>query len=424
MRSLHAIAILLLCSLNTSAQWEPGSVYREYTWLTPKGGELFLRVGGRYGYKSQPEKLPIELQDGDQLRLPDTIDLEGATHAEILLEKVQSHEDSRDLRVVINGHPAITIPEPVSLPDSSNEYMYHTEVAAPIPLEYLEDGIDTRFQLTLDTAQRWGWPQNIFYGITFRIYYAPASAPNLPVIADMPSTVPAKTYLSVANSKADDRAADFVFIGRDTDWSGRGRQHRTHWQTHRGRPHHTIGSSAQAADDFAVAWDTDWLPDQETFAVQVRLLGRDGKYRVGQPLTDLRLAPRPYTVELATSEPAPRNWVTRSGEFEQTINVSGAVEGATELRLNWTSWSPCYANGIYLNGHLIWNDNDDAGCYVYATHSPVYTGLPLRFLRAGENVISTGLTPLFHGQMVHGMEVQWPGVQVKVKYGKSSAADH
>ena len=415
------LSILFLLTLSTTltAQWEPGSVYREYTWVMPEGGEAFLRVGGRYGYRSQV-KLPPELQQGDQLILPEEIDLKGAIRAEVSLEKVQSHEDSRDLTISINGHAPIPVPEPAWIPEPQTEYMYHTDLTVPIPLTQLTDAAPLRFSMALDTTQRWGWPQNVFYGLTFRIYYAPAASPK---IIQLPAQIPAKTYLSMgeaAGASNGVKAVDYILVGKDIDWSGRGTQARKHWQTHRGKPHHTLGHSTDADHNFAVAWDTEWLPEQESFGVQARVLGEDGKYRVSEVQNGLTLAPRPYTVEVYESGPAPRNWVTRSGEFEQTITVEDEVKEASALQLSWLSWSPCYSNGVYLNGHLIWGRTDD--CYVVAMHEPVFEGLEVKYLQEGDNVISTALTPLFQGQMVHGMEVQWPGMQLKVKYGGGAGA--
>ncbi len=36
--------------------------------------------------------------------------------------------------------------------------------------------------------------------------------------------------------------------------------------------------------------------------------------------------------------------------------------------------------------------------------------------RSGENVLKTGLTPKRNGKMVHGMEVNWPGIMVLIQY--------
>ncbi|MEM1357301.1 MAG: hypothetical protein AAGF89_03840, partial [Bacteroidota bacterium] len=320
-------------------------------------------------------------------------------------------EDSRNLTISINGNPPIPIPEPSWIPAPQTEYMYHTDLTVGIPLEQLRDGESIRFKLSLDSTQRWNWPQNLIYGLTFRLFLAPAAAP--PELADVTNAVPAKSYLRITNP-TDAIRAEYIFVGKDVDWSGRGHQQRKHWQTHRGKPHHIIGFSTESNSGFAVQWNTEWLPDQENFGVQARLYYPDGTYRVTPIVTNLKLAPRPYRVKVYAPEPAPRNWVTRSGAFQQTIQIPDSVQYASGLQLLWTSWSPCYSNGLFLNDHLIWSRSTD--CYVYATHEPVFEDLALKYLETGENTITTALTPLVRGHMVHGMEVQWPGVQIKVRY--------
>jgi hypothetical protein len=122
-------------------------------------------------YRANHGTFPASLQDGNDLLLP-VPDLRGVIRAEVELEKVLSHEDSRDLRVVVNGHPPLAVPEPPTIPTPQTEYMLHTHLTVPVPLDYLSTEDSIRFQLSLDTVQRWGWPQNLFYAVTFRIYYA------------------------------------------------------------------------------------------------------------------------------------------------------------------------------------------------------------------------------------------------------------
>lgn len=40
----------------------------------------------------------------------------------------------------------------------------------------------------------------------------------------------------------------------------------------------------------------------------------------------------------------------------------------------------------------------------------------LSVLKPGENLLTTGKTPLHNGQMVHGMEVNWPGIMLLIQY--------
>jgi len=40
----------------------------------------------------------------------------------------------------------------------------------------------------------------------------------------------------------------------------------------------------------------------------------------------------------------------------------------------------------------------------------------LSVLKSGENTLKTGKTPKYDGKMVHGMEVNWPGIQLLIQY--------
>ncbi|MEM7572951.1 MAG: hypothetical protein AAF433_08620 [Bacteroidota bacterium] len=449
---LLLLPIYCLWSLLLAAQWTPGDHYREYVWTTPASGEDFLRVGGRYGYASNPNALPDSLQRGDQLLLPYDLDLAGASRAEVVIERVQSHEDSRNLRISINGHASIRIPEPASIPAPATEYMFHANLTVPIPLEQLQVGSDNYFQLTLDSTQRWNWPQNIIYGLTFRIYYdaaekdfllPPSTGPygQVSIASPKPETstanatersswgqlyyphreVPPQSYLQVDIPAGMD--LDLMLAAFDLDFNGRGDYHH-HWQTYRGEPHHQLGSISLeeplAYSDTTtwvthyLPWSTAWLPDQtEPMQIHARVKDHEGIYHALPPLKGLELAARPFRVELILPQEQPANWVTRSGEFSQQLEIED-LSGLLDYQLSWTSWSPCYANGLYLNEHLIWIREGD--CYVYATHQLEFSGADLDYLQTGTNLLKTGKTPLFDGQMVHGMEVQWPGIQFKARF--------
>lgn len=416
MTRLLAVLVLMLGAMaDAYAQFTPGTLYREYIWTTPDtADEAFLRVGGRYGYKAQVGKLPEGWQRGEWLKLRDSVDLSSAIRAEVTIERVQSHEDSRNLRISLNGADPLFFGDPVSLPDSADEYMFHTDQTVEIPLVQLKPGKENFFRFELDTVQRWNWPQNLLYAVIFRVYYAPQKSLLAPPVIDYPhERVPLESYVSI---KADTNfvEADYAVLARDTDWSGRGVYRRLHWQTLRGKGNRHLGSSVRSPD-FPVRWQTEWLPDQRLpMELVVRAKDKGGIYHVSAALGNLRQVKRPYSLALITPSEVPKNWVTRSGVFSENVEISLDPARSIAYQLAWTSWSPCYANGVYLNDHLIWIREGD--CYVYATHQPVFTGEDLIFLQKGNNTIKTGRTPLINGQMVHGMEVQWPGIVMKLKY--------
>ncbi len=69
-------------------------------------------------------------------------------------------------------------------------------------------------------------------------------------------------------------------------------------------------------------------------------------------------------------------------------------------------------NGVFLNGMRVFDAEGPK--YQYFFHR-VNVG-DLGVLRQGVNTLKTGKTPLVNGQMVHGMEVNWPGIMVLIQY--------
>ncbi len=69
-------------------------------------------------------------------------------------------------------------------------------------------------------------------------------------------------------------------------------------------------------------------------------------------------------------------------------------------------------NGVFLNDYLV--IGREGRRYYYHEHK---TGLDFNgVVLQGENIIRTGRTPRYWGRMVHGMEVQWPGIMLLVRY--------
>ena len=83
-------------------------------------------------------------------------------------------------------------------------------------------------------------------------------------------------------------------------------------------------------------------------------------------------------------------------------------------RVGWVSWSPGYMNGIYINNTKVFDSEGPR--YAYMAHRVALSNMGT--LQSGENILKTGKTPLYDGKMVHGMEVNWPGIMVLVQYRK------
>jgi len=117
-------------------------------------------------------------------------------------------------------------------------------------------------------------------------------------------------------------------------------------------------------------------------------------------------------VELCKPYDVPRQWVTRRGEHEQKFRVAGDLSRAMAASLVWCSWSPGYMKGLSVNGQEVFQREGPR--YAYYVHRVPLDDLSV--LKPGENVLKTGKTPKYHGKMVHGMEVNWPGIMVLIQY--------
>ena len=68
--------------------------------------------------------------------------------------------------------------------------------------------------------------------------------------------------------------------------------------------------------------------------------------------------------------------------------------------------------GIYINGQLVLRREGPR--YAYYLHD-VSLG-DMSVLMPGENLLKTGRTPKQNGKTVHGMEVNWPGIMLLIRY--------
>lgn len=409
-------AVAFQTPLAVHAQPQPGDVFREYTWLPEMAGSDsdFLRVGGRLGYTVNGDHIPPNQHRDGHLPFGHALDLERATRAEVVLERVESHDGTHGLTLYINGHDGLPVPDPAGIPGVAASYMYHDYPVVDVPLEQLYGGQGNTFKLAVDSTQRWGWPQNLFYGVTLRVYYAPAKASLSARIAGLSSgaVVEAQEALSLETDAPQDVAhVDYVGLFDDVNWPGDGVYRQWQYHYHKGRLRNHIGTATGAP--FQVTWETGWLPDQPApMQVAARVTDRAGLIHLTAAVERLTLD-RNYHVELARPYRQPANWSTREDSLVAYAALHGDPSQAEAVQIVWRSWSPCYARGVFINGTPVY-DRRDEPCYDYAEHRLEIDDPD--FLRHGENTIATGMTPYYDGKMVHGMEVQWPGVMMKVRY--------
>ncbi len=358
--------------------------------------------------------MPPAYHDDGYLLLDHDVDLHKAIRAEVVFEMVQSHEDTKGLAISINRQESIQVADLSTLPRPQSAYMLHTFPRVEVPLEHLKGGRENRFKLEVDTMQKWNWPQHIFYGIIFRIYYeddkiTPTDLSIQGINDD--DWIGLRRKISIADtSEHRIYRVDYQGLYEDFDWDGNGVYREWQGHTHRGILRNHIGHSITSP--FAVDWETEWLPDQpKPMQLMARIEFEDGIVLMTKAVKGLQLA-RSYAVELCKPYHQPENWVTRSDTFQAHFAAHGNLAHAESYQVAWRSWSPCYGRGVWINDQKIWDREDP--CYGYAEH--LIEVNDIAGLTYGENTITTGKTPLIDGKMVHGMEVQYPGIMVKVRY--------
>ena len=413
------VSVTALVSGVASAQPRPGDVFREYLWYNEKGdaGQT-LRVGGKKG-EVHPDRGSAHDYINAPVTLDHAFDLEHATKAEVVIEKILCHDGTKGLAIQINEGQWIVVPESPAIPQPQSDYQHHTYPVVPAPLSDLKAGTGNQFRMRVAPEHVWDWPQNLINGVHLRIYYdaSKKSHPSGEIISP-------KAGERIRRDKAELMAqaqspngpiarVEYIGLYEDVNLEGDGVYRQWHYYYTHGRLAGHIGA-AEAAP-FAVTWDTTWAPDQpEAIEVAARIVDSSGLIYMTQPVTGLVLHRPGVSVELCKPYDVPPRWVTRSGEKQQHFDVKGDLGDAIAMQLVWSSWSPGYMNGIGINGQNVFeNEGPKYQCF---THRVAVEDLTM--LKNGQNTLTTGKTPLYDGQMVHGTEVNWPGVMVLVRYAK------
>jgi len=402
------LGLFTVCCLSSSmllAQPQPGDVFREYLW-TNKGGDAggALRVGGRFGYGGGPVVLPHEF------------DMESATRAEIVFEKLLCHDGTRGLAVSVNSNAWIEVPETVGIPEPQWEYQHHTYPVAPLPFDHLRSDDEPQFRLRVSEEHTWNWPQHLIYGVHIRIYYDRGNKPHPKgrLLSPSPGAkLGCNVELAAAanSSEGPIQRIDFLGSHEDVNWEGDGQY--TQWHYHYVRAQFSGQLATATGSPWQAQWDTSWVPDQpKPFQVAARITDATGLTYFTEAVDGLTFDRGGFSVELCRPHDVPKEWVTRSGEKSQKFRILGNLEKAVAAQMAWVSWSPGYMHGISINGQEVFEREGPR--YAYYAHR---VWLPdLGVLRQGENMLTTALTPEYDGKMVHGMEVNWPGIMLLIQY--------
>ncbi|MEL6924497.1 MAG: hypothetical protein AAFO94_10660 [Bacteroidota bacterium] len=407
---------LFLLSLNVLSAQAPGDLFREYHWTLPDASKDagFLRLGGKLDYRSNAENLPTALHDNGKIPLGHEVDLAKAVKAELIIEKVLSHEGTTGLEMQVNDNQWIVVPESQYIPAPQSLRPHHFRPIVSLPLAQLRAGNDNHFELRVDEEHPWNWPQHLIYGVTLRVYYSLDKKHVTGTIKGLNHGQSLGENIVLQCSTSDTAyRVDYLAHYEDVNREGDGRNRQWHYLFHRGQLSNHIGSAYTAP--YVVNWSTEWMPDQsEGIRLAARIQGRNGLIYMTPAIEDLKLV-RKHHVELISLNDPPEYWTTRNNVYTSTFDVQGPpAEGMLphSAVMCWTSWSPCYDHGVFINGTKV-TDGAETPCYDFYQHE---VPLDVSLLKNGKNELKTAKTPLYNGQMVHGMEVQYPGMQIKLRY--------
>lgn len=387
--------IFICCLSNSYSAPAPGDVFQEYLYI-PGGNGLW--VGGQHDY------------GGGNVDFTGSVDLTDAIKAEVMVEKILIHDETRGLSIAINDNEWILVPLADSIPDPQWAWQHHYYPLAPIPLTQLKSGTNS-FKMIVDETQGW-WAQNILNGIHLRVYYDPAKKTHpTGAITSIKSGdaigMTAAISVDALSPNSVISRVDFLGLYEGLNFEGDGVYRQWHYNYFFGEIKNHLGSVT--ATPYTLNWNTEWIPDQsKPFSLAARITDNNGVIYITEEINNLTFNRPDYFVELAMPFDQPKKWVTRDGDKQEKLVIKGDLSKATAAQLAWTSWSPGYMRGLFVNDVEVFQSEGPH----YATFYHTITIDDVSSLKNDTNILEFGYC--CPGE--HGMEVQWPGIMVLMQY--------
>lgn len=411
---LFAASTAILAGAFPVEEPQPGDIFREHICIDTTGVEPnnWIRVQIRNG----------NAQGATIRRFRGEVDLDGATKAQIRIQKLLCHDDTEGLAIIVNNKPAIVFPESKLIPAPASAYQHMTYPIVEVPLSYLKPGANT-FTMKVDRDHAWNYPQNIIYGVTLMVFYG-SSKPHPTGTMASPATGSAlgmSTQLKANVTPAGSPIARVDYIGHyeDYNYEGDGEYRQWHYHYLRDKMSHHLASRTRAP--YTAGWNTYWVPDQDQpIKIAARIIDETGMVYITPPVEGLTLERPGVNVKMYRPYDVPKVWVTRKAEYHSHFDIPQTADltKISSVRLMWTSWSAYYSAGILVNGTKVIPKPSPAAHYDYAFHS---ISIPGDVLKKGQNTITTEQKQFIDGVKVHGMEVMWPGMVPFVRYKDKSS---
>ena len=409
------ISIFIVLVTASSPAWTepgPGDVFREYKWR-PDG--KWQRVTG-----------PDATAEGAKEFLPNSVntvridELDGSVKIEAYIEMLLCHSGTVDKKIRANANPWIPIPEPAFIPGRAgrgppnSEYQYMRYPCVHIPTEHVQQGNNT-FEFTCSPGTSLGgwWPQWILYGVTFRIYYDNSKAhPTGTIIKPSSGSTISESPVLQANAAGPHpiKQVDFIGYYEDFNWQGDGNYRQWHYRYLYNEIKSHIGTTAEKP--YKVTWNNSWIPTQgRPIRIMARIVDSKNMCYMTEPIENIHLA-RDKTVKMYKPYDVPKSWSTRIGNTHKCkIDVNDDLSKAIAAKIIMSTWNGVAADQIGINDKKVVTR-------IGKDHDLSYDefDVPLSLINSGTNTLYTHSSTTHHG-----IEVQWPGMVLIVKYNEPEA---
>ncbi len=397
-------------------QWEPGSVFRESTFL-PRG----VRPDDGNSRAHIAEIDPGTKQKGKEAQVaaarairPLVLDPTGATRAELAIEYWSGHSGTTAW-YRLNRNSWTPLPRPFGTPVEPERY-YHTVLGGrvvPIDVSILKKG-ENVFAFAAGPQIQSGFDWGFFwiYSFTTRLYF--------PRTADHPA-------VAIANLKSGDALAenpeivlapqagaapieriDVYAYYDDFNYSGSGLHREWHAQTEYNQPRFHVGTVTHAP--WRVQWDTTWVPDQDKpLRLIARVVDAAGWNAMSAVVEDLTLPRHSRHVVMCPALDMPVAWGVRQGREKSCgFAVPASTAKLTAARIKVMSWSGNHADVISFNGKQLPAKIGRLHDYKVDTIE-----VPVGLVTSGRNTFAVKST-----LNEHPAEIDWPGPVLLLEYQK------
>ena len=403
-------------------------VFAQFAGGAPGPGDIYKEFTFNHNSNNWRVTDPNATNPGAAPYLPNPIlrlgidDLQGAIHAEIVIDFWTGHVGTINKKFRFNGKPWITIPELHTLgpcPSPGNMYMQQVNHLIDVPLSYLNTGINT-FEGT-SGANAWGWGQWGWYGVVVRVYYGPGKSHASGQITSHSSnsTISDNPTIAVATSGSVSRVDCLAYFD-DYDTDGDGNYLDFHRNYHKGSWSEQIGIKNHVGTDisapYQITWNTQWVPDQVPGRIKLiaRIRDNNGYWFVTNEVTNLTLKRTTSSVKIYKATGVPQEFWVRAGRVKSCTVSIPTLSGATAALMKVASWNGNDGSEDFYSKVNNWTVPKYGSNHFYSYDQIT---VPVSALRTGSNIFKISSSTDHHG-----LEIMWPGPSILVRYGSALPA--